>query len=41
MFTNKDIIFFKKAKSAAYLSDYNKEHIGCIAVYRGKVIGVR
>lgn len=40
MFTNKDIIFFKKAKSAANLSDYNKEHIGCIAVYRGKVIGV-
>lgn len=35
-----DFKFFDKAKQAAMVSDYNKIHIGCVAVYQGNIIGV-
>lgn len=40
MLTSKNYKFFKKAKSMTELSDFNKIHIGCVAVYAGKIIGV-
>lgn len=39
-FTKNDYKFFKKAKQVATISDFNKVHIGCVAVYRGQVIGI-
>lgn len=40
MLSKSDYRYFKKAKMAATISDYNKIHIGCIAVYQGNVIGI-
>lgn len=40
MFTNTDYKFFSKAKLIANISDYHKIHIGCVAVYKGQIIGV-
>lgn len=40
MFTKNDYRFFEKAKCVAAISDFNKVHIGCVAVYRGQVIGI-
>jgi deoxycytidylate deaminase len=40
MLANSDYKFFKKAKQAACISDYNKIHVGCVAVYQGQVIGI-
>ena len=34
-----DCKYFSKAKHVAMFSDYNKVHIGCIAVYQGQIIG--
>ena len=39
-FTKNDYKFFAKAKQMAKISDFNKVHIGCVAVYSGQVIGV-
>lgn len=38
--THTDLKFMAKAKSAAELSDFGKAHIGCVAVYRNRVISV-
>ena len=40
MITNTDYRYFDKAKSVATISDYKKQHIGCVAVYQGQVIGL-
>lgn len=40
MITKTDYKFFNKAKQAALISDYNKIHVGCVAVYQGVVIGI-
>ena len=40
MLSKSDYRYFKKAKMAAIISDYNKIHIGCIAVYQGNIIGI-
>lgn len=40
MFRNVDYRYFDKARQVATISDFNKFHIGCVAVYRGQVIGV-
>lgn len=40
MLSNNDNKFFKKAKQIAGMSDFPKVHIGCIAVYNGRIIGV-
>lgn len=40
MFRNVDYRYFDKARQVATISDYNKVHIGCVAVYQGQVIGV-
>lgn len=40
MLYKSDEIFFLKARHAAILSDYHNQHIGCIAVYCGKIIGI-
>lgn len=40
MLTNADYKYFSKARKAASISDYQKQHIGCIAVYQGQVVGV-
>lgn len=38
--TKTDIKYFTKAKNIALISDYEKIHIGCIAIYHGNVIGI-
>lgn len=38
--TKADIKYFEKAKNIARISDYDKIHIGCVAVYHGNVIGI-
>lgn len=35
-----DYRYFTKARQIANISDYNKIHIGCVAVYQGQVIGL-
>lgn len=40
MFHSSDYKYFDKARQVATISDYNKTHIGCIAVYQGQVIGL-
>ena len=34
------MIIFNRAKEISYLSDYNRIHIGCVAVYKNHIIGV-
>lgn len=40
MIYNSDYRYFAKARQVATISDYNKFHIGCIAVYQGQIIGL-
>lgn len=40
MISKSDKRLFTKARQAALQSDYHKEHVGCISVYQGKIIGV-
>ena len=40
MLRNVDYRYFNKACQIADISDYNKIHIGCVAVYHGQVIGL-
>lgn len=35
-----DYKYFKKARSIAEISDFYKIHVGCVAVYQGRVIGI-
>lgn len=37
---NTDFKYFKKAKHVADISDFYKTHVGCVAVYKGIVIGI-
>lgn len=39
MLTKSDYRYFAKAHSVADLSDFKQIHFGCIAVYKGSVIG--
>lgn len=34
------MIIFNRAKEISYLSDYNRIHIGCVAVYKNQVLAV-
>ena len=40
MLRNVDYRYFKKARQIANISDYKKQHVGCVAVYQGQVIGL-
>lgn len=40
MLNNQDIKHFSKARKVASVSDFSKIHVGCVAVYHGKIIGV-
>ena len=40
MLRNIDYRYFDKARKVANISDYNRIHIGCVAVYQGQVIGL-
>lgn len=40
MFRNVDYRYFHKARQVATISDYDKVHIGCVAVYQGQIIGL-
>ncbi len=40
MLHNTDYKYFAKARKIASVSDYKKQHIGCVAVYQGQVIGL-
>lgn len=40
MFRNTDYRYFDKARQVAAISDFNKFHIGCVAVYQGQIIGL-
>ena len=35
-----DYRYFDKARQIADISDYNRIHIGCVAVYQGQIIGL-
>lgn len=37
--TNADYRYFYKARLISEFSDYKKVHIGCVAIYQGKIIG--
>ena len=40
MLSNTDYKYFQKAHQIATISDYKKQHVGCVAVYQGQVIGL-
>lgn len=40
MLRNSDYYYFSKARQVAAISDYHKEHVGCVAVCHGQVIGI-
>ena len=40
MLRNVDYRYFDKARRIADISDYNRVHIGCVAVYQGQIIGI-
>ena len=40
MITKSDYRYFDKAKHVAMVSDFPKIHVGCIAVYKGNIIGI-
>ena len=40
MFRNVDYRYFDKARQVATVSDFDKIHIGCVAVYQGQIIGL-
>ena len=40
MLHNTDYKYFDKARQVATISNYNKFHIGCVAVYQGQIIGL-
>lgn len=40
MITDHDIKYFAKARKIATVLDFSKTHVGCVAVYHGKIIGV-
>lgn len=40
MLRNTDYRYFAKARKVAFVSDYYKQHLGCIAVYQGQIIGL-
>ena len=40
MLSNTDYKYFQKARQIASISDYKKQHVGCVAVYQGQVIGL-
>ena len=40
MLSSVDYKFFKKAYKVATVSDFDKTHVGCVAVYQGQVIGI-
>ena len=35
-----DYRYFDKAHQIANISDYNRIHVGCVAVYHGQIIGI-
>ena len=35
-----DYRYFDKSRQIADISDYNRIHIGCVAVYQGQIIGL-
>lgn len=35
-----DYKYFNKARKAAEISDYPSVHVGCVAIYKGEVIGI-
>ena len=38
MLTNQDIRHFYKVRKVASVSDFSKTHVGCVAVYHGKLL---
>lgn len=40
IFVKNDYRFFRKAKVVSSISDYDKVHIGCVAVYHNRIIGI-
>ena len=40
MISKTDYRYFDKAKQIAEISDFKKVHIGCVAVYKGNIVGI-
>ena len=40
MITKSDYRYFDKAKQVAEISNFKKVHIGCVAVYKGNIVGI-
>ena len=40
MLSRNDYRYFDKARQAAMVSDFEKTHVGCVAVYKDNIIGI-
>ena len=40
LFTKTDRRYLSKARQVADISDYKNVHIGCVAVYKGNIVGI-
>ena len=40
MLTKSDYRYFEKARQVAEISDYEKVHVGCVAVYQGNMVAL-
>lgn len=40
MLSRNDYRYFGKARQAAMVSDFEKTHVGCVAVYKDNIIGI-
>ena len=40
MISKTDYRYFDKAKQIAEISDFKKVHIGCVAIYKGNIVGI-
>lgn len=40
MISKSDYRYFRKAQKIATVSDFQKTHIGCVAVYQGNIVGI-
>lgn len=40
MLSRSDYKYFNKARRVALISDFDKTHIGCIAIYQGNIIAI-
>lgn len=40
MINKSDYRYFEKARQVADVSDFARTHMGCVAIYQGRIIGI-